>query len=101
MRILVMSAAVAAAMAGSPALAQSDKAEYCGHQGDIVAALTQARLDRVPEREAEAHVIANATWPEKYNVAVPLYVGEIYKLKRRVLKNTDMGTQWREACLAN
>jgi len=81
--------------------ASTQKREYCGHQGDIVAALSKAKLDRVPERQAEAHVLKSATWPAKYNVVVPIYVGEVYKLNRKDLKNTDLGAQWRDACLAN
>ncbi len=94
-------AAVFAMSAGAAAAQSADKKEYCGHQGDIVAAIAQAKLDRVREADANAHVVKNATWPEKYNVAIPLYVGEIYKLKRRDLKNNDMGAQWKQACLAN
>lgn len=87
--------------AGHMAEASSEKQEYCGHQGDIVAALRQAKLDRVPERQAQAHVIASATWPAKYNAAVPIYVGEIYKINRRDLKTTDLGAQWTQTCMDN
>ena len=89
-------------MSGGMALAQdAAKKEFCLHQGAIVGALAQAKLDRVPEARAEAHVLENATWPEKYNPAVPIYVGEVYKLKRRDLKSVDLAAQWEEACLAN
>lgn len=100
-RIGVVAAVAAFGLSAAVADASTQKREYCGHQGDIVAALSQAKLDRVPERQASAHVIESATWPAKYNAAVPIYVGEVYKLKRRDLKNTDLGAQWAEACMAN
>lgn len=102
MRFFTFATAVALGLTGAEmAEANSEKREYCSHQGDIVAALRQAKLDRVPERQAEAHVIASATWPAKYNPAVPIYVGEIYKIKRRDLKNTDLGAQWTQTCMDN
>ena len=79
----------------------ANKKEFCRAQGQIVGALGQAKLDRIPERRAAAHVLENATWPDKYNPAVPIYVGEVYKLKRRDLKSVDLAAQWEEACLAN
>lgn len=91
---------VGLAQAG-PAEASTQKREFCTIQGDIVAALSQAKLDRVPEKKAAAHVTKGATWPSKYNAAVPIYVGEVYKLKRKVLRETDMAANWRNACMEN
>ena len=89
-------------MSGGMALAQdAAKREFCTHQGAIVGALAQAKLDRVPEGKAAAHVLESATWPEKYNPAVTIYVGEVYKLKRSDLQSVDLAAQWEQACLAN
>ena len=87
--------------AGAALAQDAEKKEFCLHQGAIVGALSQAKLDRVPEGRAAAHVLENATWPEKYNPAVAIYVGEVYKLKRRDLKSVDLAAQWEQACLAN
>ena len=84
-----------------PSDASTQKQEFCAIQGDIVAALSRAKLDRVPEKDAVAHVTKDATWPAKYNAAIPIYVGEVYKLKRKVLRETDMAANWRTACLEN
>ena len=100
MRIGVLSLVLS--MGPGAAIAQdAAKQEFCLHQGSIVGALAQAKLDRVPEARASAHVLENATWPAKYNPAVPIYVGEVYKLKRRDLKSVDLAAQWEQACLAN
>lgn len=49
------------------------KAESCAYQADVVAAIQQARLDRVKERDVpEAIAATNPTWPENYSVAIPL-----------------------------
>ena len=89
-------------MAAGMAQAQdAAKREFCLHQGAIVGALAQAKLDRVPEGRAGAHVMEKATWPAKYNPAVAIYVGEVYKLKRRDLQSVDLAAQWEQACLAN
>lgn len=100
-RLTVMAAIAGVTFGATQVQASSEKTEYCGHQGAIVAALRQAKLDRVSEDKAEAHVIAAATWPARYNAAIPIYVGEVYKLSRRDLKKNDLGAQWRDACLAN
>lgn len=101
MRTLVASFLAMAVWSTGSVAATTEKQAYCGYQGAIVAAVSQARLDRVPEGKASDHVLAQATWPEKYNVAVPIYVGEVYKLKRRDLKKVDLGKQWEQACLDN
>jgi len=86
----------------SPAFAASKKDKECGYQADIVAAVQKARLDRVSERKVTQTVMAGeVTWPERYNVTIAIFAGEIYKLKMRDLKKTDVGEQWRGACLAN
>lgn len=93
--------AAALAMAAAPALA-SDKKASCGYQAEVVAAVQQARLDRVKERDVVAHVTPDATWPESYNAAVPLIAGWVYssEIKMRDVRNEDLAAAWTELCLA-
>lgn len=87
----------------APAFAQDDatsKAESCAFQGEVVAAVQQARLDRVPEREVQAHILAqDPSWPERFNTAIPLVTPWIYEEKRRDLRNKDYSEAWIEGCL--
>ena len=87
---------------GTPALAADvSKEADCGFQSDVVAAIQAARLERVKEADlAEAIAATNPTWPENYNNAVTVLAGPIYDIKRRDLKDVDLGEQWKEACLA-
>ena len=66
----------------------------------VVAAIQQARLDRVPERDVQDHILANGPeWPENYNNAIPLITPWVYEQKRRVIRNEDLGAAWSELCL--
>ncbi len=78
----------------------ASKAETCGYQADVVKAIQQARLDRVRERQVQAHVLENATWPENYNTAVPLLTPWVYEMKMRDVRNQDLAAAWTEMCLA-
>lgn len=100
-QLSVMTVVVALGLSSPVWAADAAKQEDCAHQGAIVSAVVQAKLDRVPEKRASEHVIADATWPEKYNKVVPMFTGEIYKLKRRDLKKSDQGALWEQVCLAN
>ncbi|WP_299368346.1 hypothetical protein [uncultured Tateyamaria sp.] len=83
----------------APAAAQ-DKAESCGYQADVVAAVQQARLDRVPEREVQDHILATSpAWPEQYNNAIPLIAPWVYEQKRKVIRNESLADAWTELCL--
>ena len=89
---------VAAAFA-TPVFAQ-DKAETCAYQAQVVQAIQQARLDRVAEREVQAHIIAQSpSWPENYNNAIPLITPWVYEQRRSVIRNEDLGAAWSELCL--
>ena len=89
------------AMGLSPATAASKKETDCGHQAAVASAVQMARLSGVSERKVEATVLAGeVTWPERYNAAIPLFVAEVYKLKKRDLKAVDLGDQWKAACLS-
>ncbi|WP_299689651.1 hypothetical protein [uncultured Tateyamaria sp.] len=89
----------AAALFALPAFAD-EKAESCGYQAEVVAAVQQARLDRVPEREVSAHILAQEpTWPERFNNAIPLIAPWVYEQKRRVIRKEDLSAAWNELCL--
>ena len=77
-----------------------EKAESCGYQAEVVAAVQQARLDRVSERGVTDHILAKGpTWPEKYNNTIPLIAPWVYEQKRRVVRNEDLAAAWNELCL--
>ncbi|MGR3630020.1 MAG: hypothetical protein ACU0BP_12160 [Sulfitobacter sp.] len=94
--ILAALAAMSMAVSG-PALAASKKEDSCMHQA---AAVQQARLDRVKEREVPAAVKAKATWPESFNTAIPLVTPWVYEMKMRDVKKNDLSAAWKEMCLA-
>ncbi|MDF3413147.1 hypothetical protein HKX54_01655 [Sulfitobacter sp. M57] len=98
-RVLVL-AAVAAASFSLPVWAQdAAKVESCGHQASVVAAIQQARLDRVKERKVQAHVLENATWPENFNTAIPLLTPWVYEMKMRDIRKKNLAEAWTELCL--
>ncbi len=71
----------------------------CGHQAEVVAAIQQARLDKVKERDVADHIKPNATWPENFNTAIPLLTPWVYEMKMRDLRNKDLAAAWTEMCL--
>ena len=83
-----------------PALAQADKETTCVHQASVVGAVRQARIDRVKERDVQGKVVAQATWPESFNTAIPLVTPWIYEMKMRDVKAQDLAAAWKEMCLA-
>ncbi|WP_406650474.1 hypothetical protein [Aliisedimentitalea scapharcae] len=88
-------------LATGPAFAQQlSKEESCGYQADVVAAVQQARLDRVSERKVpEAVAATNPSWPESFNNAVPLIAPWVYEQKMKAIRTEDLGAIWREMCL--
>jgi len=92
-------AAMSMAVSG-PALAASKKETSCTYQAAVVAAVQQARLDRVQERLVPATVQANATWPKDFNTAIPLVTPWVYQMKMRDVKKNDLAAAWKEMCLA-
>ena len=89
--ILAALAAMSMAVSG-PALAASKKEDSCMHQAAVVAAVQQARLDRVKEREVPA--------AESFNTAIPLVTPWVYEMKMRDVKKNDLSAAWKEMCLA-
>ncbi len=91
---------ILACLLATPSFAAVDKEESCGYQAEVVAAIQQARLDRVREREVPAAIAAtNPTWPENYNAAIPHMTPWVYEMKRRVIRNEDLSAVWNELCL--
>lgn len=89
------------AVTALPAVAQSEKEVSCGHQAEVVAAVRQARLDRVKERDVQKAVLASdPVWPEKFNNAIPLVTPWIYEMPRKEVRDNDLATVWKDACLA-
>ena len=79
--------------------AQSKKEIDCGHQASVVAAIQQARIDRVAERDVAAHVADKAAWPENYNGAIPIMAPWVYEMKMRDVRSQDLPAAWQEMCL--
>jgi len=97
----VLIAALTAAVFASPVSAADSSEETCGYQADVVAAVQQARLDRVKERDlTETLTIVEPSWPENYNAAIPLVAPWIYDQKMKVIRKEDLGAVWKEQCLA-
>lgn len=91
---------VVAMTLAAPAFADQAKIESCGYQAQVVSAVQQARLDRVPERSVTEHVLATSpSWPENYNQAIPLVTPWVYEQKRRIIRQKDLGAAWKELCL--
>lgn len=84
-----------------PAVAADTAQESCGYQSEVVAAIQQARLDRVKERNlSETLTAGEPSWPANYNAAIPLIAPWIYDQKMKVIRNDDLGAVWKEQCLA-
>ncbi|MFK7881367.1 hypothetical protein [Roseobacter sp.] len=98
--MLRFSLACALAMTAVPVLAETEKEISCRYQSDVVAAIKQARLDRIAERKLPEVLAENATWPEKYNNIIPIVAPSIYEKKRRELRDEDLAGWWREQCMA-
>lgn len=88
------------ATAAPVAAEELTKEESCGYQADVVAAVQQARKDRVKERDvAEAVAATEPDWPESFNNAVPLIAPWVYEQKMKVIRKEDLGAVWLEQCL--
>lgn len=100
MKTTVIAATLIGMAVSGPGLAASKKETSCSHQAAIVAAVQQARLDRVKERAVPEAVKAQATWPESFNTAIPLVTPWVYQMKMRDVKKNDLAAAWKEMCLA-
>jgi len=100
--MLRFSLACALAMAGNPAFAASDKEVSCGHQADVVAAISQARLDGVKERQVEKTILSgDPDWPENYNEAIPALVPWVYQMDMTLVRENDLSALLYQQCLDN
>lgn len=90
-----------ASLAATPLLAAETPEQSCAYQADVVAAVQQARLDRVKERDVpEAIAATNPEWPENYNAAIPLMAPWVYEQKMKVIRNDDLSAVWKDLCIA-
>ncbi|MEM6340415.1 MAG: hypothetical protein AAF729_04655 [Pseudomonadota bacterium] len=72
----------------------------CGHQAQLVSAITKARLDGVRERDVSDHLLkGDITWPERYNPAITPIAGWVYQQKMRDVRTKDLAAGWQELCL--
>ena len=84
------------------AFAQQSKEAACGLQGEIVASIQQARLDRVSKDNVVATVLAdNPEWPASVENAMPPLVAWIYDQRRRDLKKVNLSDTVKTQCLEN
>jgi len=84
----------------TPVLAADDKAVSCDYQAQVVAAVQQARLDRVRERHVPDHIAGTApTWPDNYNAAIPIITPWVYEQRMRDVRKADLAATWKELCL--
>ncbi len=98
--LTALSVAFFSVVVAAPAMAEETAEESCGYQADVVAAVQQARRDRVKERNLTETLTAGETnWPENYNAAIPLVAPWIYDQKMKVIRNEDLGAVWKEQCL--
>ncbi|MCF6431817.1 hypothetical protein [Leisingera sp. MMG026] len=94
--------ALAAALLAAPAYASETKEQSCKYQGQVMAAVQQARLDRVKQEEVEQAVLnSEPDWPETYSKAIPQLTNHVYAMKRRDLRDVDLGAAFEEQCLQN
>ncbi|MCD9148637.1 hypothetical protein [Pseudophaeobacter flagellatus] len=93
---------LAVALLAAPAYAAENKEDSCKYQGQVMAAVQAARLDRVSQADVEQVILdSNPEWPEQYSKAIPQLTGHIYAMKRRDLKATEFGPLMEQQCLEN
>ncbi|MDF1727003.1 MAG: hypothetical protein P1U53_04545 [Sulfitobacter sp.] len=90
------------AMLAPAAQAQSAKEKDCLYQGQVVAAIQQARLERVREAKVIEHVSGAGDWPARYDNSIPIFAGWIYgsEVKMKDLREQNFGEAWRQTCLS-
>ncbi|MBE1282607.1 MAG: hypothetical protein GJ676_04775 [Rhodobacteraceae bacterium] len=97
----MMTLATLATLFSTPVLAQEfSKAESCDYQSQVVAAVQQARKDRVRERDVpQAIADTNPTWPANFSNAIPLIAPWVYEQKMSIIRNEDLAAVWKDLCL--
>ncbi len=97
-----LSAVVAcvASVTGSSVWAADSKENSCRYQGQVMAAVQQARLDRVKAADvADSIAATNPEWPDAYSNAIPQLAAHVYAMKRADLKTLELGAVFEEQCL--
>jgi hypothetical protein len=88
--------------ASQAAFAEDGKEVSCKYQGQVMAAVQQAALDRVKQEDVAATIASsNPTWPAQYSNAIPPLAEQVYSMKRRDLKKHDLGAVLEAQCLQN
>lgn len=78
------------------------KEDSCRYQGLVMAAVQQARLDRVKQDEVEATILASAPeWPEQFSNAIAQLVPHVYAMKRKDLRQNELGPILEAQCLSS
>lgn len=100
--VLAPVAATLAVLSVAPAMAAETKEESCKYQGQVMAAVQSARMDRVRLEKVEEVILASdPKWPEQYSKAIPQLAQHVYAMKRRDLRNADLGAVFEQQCLLN
>ncbi len=93
---------LACTVSAGAVFAQAEKETVCAVQGDIVAAIQQARLDRVSKDKVIPTITAaNPDWPSSAQTAMPSLVNWIYEQRRRDLRKVELGPLTKQQCLDN
>ncbi|TNJ41803.1 hypothetical protein [Phaeobacter sp. B1627] len=103
-RKILAAALVAAPLSATSVLADADlgKEDSCKYQGQVMSAVQQARLDRVPQAQVEDTIRATSPdWPANFSNAIPQLTAHVYQMKRRDLKQYDLGEVFEAQCLEN
>lgn len=99
---LHLSAAAVLTLSPLSASAQDSKEDSCRYQGEVMAAVQEARMKRVKEEKVETRILESEPgWPEQYSKAIPQLVTHVYAMKRSDLRNVDLGAVFEEQCLSN
>ncbi|MGR3615698.1 MAG: hypothetical protein ACU0BB_06620 [Paracoccaceae bacterium] len=92
--------AVVLSLLAAPAWAADKKEDACKYESQVMAAVQQAREDRVAQDKVAEHIAAtDPSWPAQYSKAIPELANFIYAQKKRDLRKTDFGAIWQEQCL--
>ena len=92
----------AAVLLAAPAYAADKKEASCKYQGQVMAAVQAARLERVKLQDVEQSILdSEPEWPEEYSKAIPQLAAHVYDMKRRDLRNVELGEVLEQQCLEN
>ncbi len=84
-----------------PAHAVSKKKD-CSYQAAVAKTVQNARMAGIPMDQVQDYIVkAKPSWPDQYNNAIPIFAAQIYQLKKKDLKNTDLGKEWMNTCMSN